>query len=258
MLFAGLLPGLEAVVRRAGELAMELRPALHVSRKADGSTVTQADIAVEELLLTELRHLLPEAAFLGEEGHTAAVGADVPVWVADPIDGTDAYRQGLAYFGVSVGLLHHGETQVGAFFNPHLDEMHLALRGHGATLNGRAIRVMQRDKIGRDCFVCGSSDFHRFFRLDLPLKVRSLGSTANHLALVADGRSCFCFCHPRIWDVAAAALLIEEAGGEVWHLDGTRFHPGRHLDGSMIMPPLAAGPPNLLAEVLKRITWRDQ
>jgi myo-inositol-1(or 4)-monophosphatase len=251
-----LLPQLERIVRRAGRMAMEFRPRLDVRTKADGSFVTQADIAIEEFLAGALGEILPEAAFLGEERPLPAADGERPVWIVDPIDGTDSYRQGLAYFGVSVGLVCGGDFRLGAFFNPHLDEMHLARRGGGATRNGEPVRVQTRDAITADCDVCGSSDFHRFFEFDLPLKVRSLGSTAQHLALVADGRSCFCFCHPRIWDVGATILLLQEAGGAVCHLDGSSFRPAAHLDGKMIRPPLVAGPANLLADILKNIAWK--
>jgi myo-inositol-1(or 4)-monophosphatase len=204
-----------------------------------------------------LGRLVPEARFLGEERPLPPIERDSLVWVVDPIDGTDSYRQGLAYFGVSVGLLRGGETQFGAFYNPHLEDMFLARRGGGATRNGEQIRVQDRDRVTKDCSVCGSSDFHRFFRFALPLKVRSLGSTAQHLALVADGRVSLCFCHPRVWDIAAAALLVEEAGGVLLYLDRRRFMPGAHLDGKMIRPPLAAGPPALVAEVIDQIDWID-
>lgn len=250
-----LLARLEPIIRAAGALALEMRPWLEVSRKADGSVVTQADVAVEQLLHQELSWLLPEAKFIGEERPLPIVGDNEPLWIVDPIDGTDAYRHGLAYFGVSVGLLCGREMTAGAFYNPQLDEMFLACRGGGAQLNGERLHVMERERFDGDCFMFGPSDFHRFYRFDLPIKSRSLGSTAQHLALVAAGRACLAICRPRLWDVAAAALFVTEAGGAVLHIDGRPFLPVEHLTGQMITPPLIAGPEAIIRDALQHLVW---
>jgi len=250
-----LLAGLEPIIRAAGALALELRPQLEVTHKADGSVVTQADVAVEQLLYEELSWLLPEAKFIGEERPLPEIEPDDLLWIVDPIDGTDAYRQGLAYFGISVGLLRGREMAMGVFYNPQLDEMFVAGRGEGAALNGERLRVMDRAQIDGDCFMFGPSDFHRGYRFNLPVKIRSLGSTAQHLALVAAGRAGLALCRPRIWDVAAAALLVTEAGGEILHLDGRPYRPAEHLDGRMINPPLIAGPAPLIRNALRHLSW---
>ncbi len=254
---AEMLAELERIVRHAGRMAMDLRPHLDVRRKADGSVVTQADVAIEDFLAAELGRLRPDAAFVGEERPLPAVDANAPAWIVDPIDGTDGYRQGLAYFGVSVGLARGTDFLLAAFFNPQLNEMYLARRGGGATRNGAPIRVQQRAALAADCVVCGPGNFHRVFRAGLRWEVRSFGSTATHLALVADGRICFCVCRPRLWDVGAGVLLVQEAGGAVRYLDGRAFDPSAHYDGRAIRPPLAAGAANLVDAAIAQIGWAE-
>ncbi|NLH48752.1 MAG: hypothetical protein GX444_09120 [Myxococcales bacterium] len=256
--WSALLGTVETIVRRAGQLALDLQPHLEISRKPDGSVVTQADRAVEQLLADELTPLVPGSLFLGEERPMPEMIGDAPVWIVDPIDGTDSYRQGLAYFGVSVGLAVGKQLKLGVFYNPRLDELFGAARGHGAFLNGAPIHVMRDRRLETECFICGPSDFHRSFRFFLPVKVRSLGSTAAHFALVADGRACFCFCRPWIWDVAAGCLLVEEAGGEIRHLDGTPFRIGAFFDGRRISPPLMGGPPEILDQINGLIRWTNK
>jgi myo-inositol-1(or 4)-monophosphatase len=247
----------EPVVRAAGKLAMALQPNLQVRRKDDGSPVTNADIAVEELLFDRLCSLAPGSVFMGEERPVPQIGEQDLVWVVDPIDGTDSYRHGLAYFGVSVGLAKGCEFLLGVFHNPFLDEMYVAWRGGGAWRNGQRLSVMQAEGLPPGCFACGPSNAHRKYDFALKVKMRSLGSTAQHLALVADGRSCFAFCSARLWDVAAGTLLVDEAGGIVAHLDGEPFCPEQHFQGNAILPALIAGHPNIVSSLVGKIKWRD-
>ncbi len=247
---------LEVIVRRAGAIQLEMRPRLEVSRKRDGTVVTQADVAVERFLSTELLALTPGAKFLGEERALPEIEPHDRVWVVDPIDGTDAYRHGLAYFGASVAFVHDDQLELAAFFNPFLNEMYLARRGHGATLNGRPLVVRETVEIDENEFALGPSDFHRYYRLDLPVKIRSLGSTAEHLALVADGRAGCAFGYAHIWDIAAGVLLVREAGGLFRFLDGSEFEIGEHLHGHQLRRPWVAAAPQFWRRFADAIHWQ--
>jgi len=253
---AELLSRLEDVARRAGALVMEYRPRLQVCRKDDGSVVTQADIAVEHFLFDELTKLTPGAKFIGEERPLPQIAAGDQVWIVDPIDGTDAYRLGLAYFGVSIALVRDGRLETAAFHNPFLDEMYLARRDSGATFNGREINVREAAEIDENDFVLGPSNFHRFYRLDLPVKIHSLGSTAEHLALVADGRASCAFGYASVWDIASGVLLVREAGGLFRFLDGTDYDIAEHLSGRHMRRPFLAAAPQLWPQFAESIRWR--
>jgi myo-inositol-1(or 4)-monophosphatase len=252
---AKLVTRLEEIVRRAGAVAMELRSQLQVRRKEDGTVVTQADLAIEKLLFEELMALTPHAKFLGEERAWPEISDGDEVWIVDPIDGTDAYRHGLAYFGVSVALVRGGRLELAAFHNPFLGEMFLARRDQGATNNGGAMQVRRTDEIDENDFVLGPSDFHRYYRLDLPVKIRSLGSTAEHLALVADGRASCAFGYASIWDIAAGVLLVREAGGLFRFLDGAEYDIIEHLHTQRMRRPFLAAAPQLWRRFADRIDW---
>lgn len=253
----GLIYQLEEVVRQAGDLAMDMRPELTVKTKPDGSLVTQADLAVEEFLRENLTGLAPGSLFLGEESEVPELRPGQPVWIVDPIDGTDAYRLGLAYFGVSVALLRDGIFSLAAFYNPFMKEMYLALAGGGATLNGQSIKVAEKRKLACNDFVLGPSNFHRCYEFRMPMKMRSLGSAAQHLAMVADGRSCCAFLQPYIWDVAAGVLLIREGGGTVRFLDGSVFNEDEHLNGNIFDQPILASHPSVWKQLAANISWRE-
>ncbi|MDP8225531.1 MAG: inositol monophosphatase family protein [Candidatus Lernaella stagnicola] len=250
-----LAAAVERIARQAGRIAMDLRDHLKTERKDDGSAVTQADVAVEDFLFENLSPLVPDAVFLGEERPVPETRSNLPVWVVDPIDGTDAYRQGLAYFGVCVGLAIGCEVVLGVFHNPFLDETYVAWQGGGAYLNGRRISVGTDKQWQRDCFVYGPSNTHLRYRLDMPVKLRSLGSTAEHMVLVADGRACFTFCRGHVWDVAAAVIVVREAGGVVRHFDGRNFCAADHFDGKVITPPLLAGNEEIVGGLIGKIEW---
>ena len=247
---------LENIIRQAGAMAMEMRPHLEVQRKDDGTVVTQADVAVENLLRKRLLELLPESDFLGEEIKAEINGIEGYTWVVDPIDGTDAFRHGLAYFGVSVGLAHDGEIVLAAFYNPMLNELYVARKGEGAYCNGRRMQILHGIALNEESFALGPSDFHIHYHFSLPIKVRSLGSIAQHFALVADGRACCALCRPHLWDIAAGLLLVEEAGGIVRFLDGRSFSARDYLHGELIPSPLLASPPDIWEKIAENINWR--
>lgn len=250
------LAALEEIVRAAGLMALSLRDKLEVSRKPDGTVVTQADVAVEKFLHENLGALAPDAGFLGEENTSTNLQGQKNLWVVDPIDGTDAYRLGLAYFGVSVALAVDCEPVLGAFYNPFMDEMYLAAAGEGATLNGEPIHVRLGISLDDVCLALGPSNFHRYYSMELPIKMHSLGSTAQHFAMVADGRACCVFCRPHIWDIAAGVLLVSEAGGMTRMLNGDDFCFRDYLENSLFKRPVLAAPPDIWEQLAGKIRWK--
>jgi myo-inositol-1(or 4)-monophosphatase len=242
---ATLRSALEAVMREAGELARETarRPFKRWTKGEDNSPVSEGDIAVNELLRARLAAVVPEAGWLSEESEdNPAERATALTWIVDPIDGTRAYITGRADWTVSVALVADSRPLLAALYAPVTDEMFLAARGAGATLNDRAIRA-------GDGTLAGA-------RLAGPRRtLDSLGglkpgilaqpkvfSLALRLARVAHGEldAAFASKGGHDWDLAAADLLVHEAGGVMTDFAGRVLSYNRpHLaHGALI----AAGP----------------
>lgn len=211
---------LKDVAREAGELALDMmRTGAKAWDKSPGNPVTEADIAVNDLIAKRLRGARPEYGWLSEETRDNPVDrTQDKVWVVDPIDGTRAFVKGDTGFCVSIALLHGAKPAVGVIYNPNFDELlHARVHG-GAFLNDRPIRVTQTSKIS--CRMVGQPDV--FAREDAPVRwpgmelIRPIpNAIAWRLCLVAAGRwdAAVALNPKNDWDLAAAVLLVREAGG---------------------------------------------
>lgn len=208
----------------AGRVLMEKFAAgVTVAYKGDIDLVTEADIASEQTIVAIVRQRHPEHDILAEEGQYARKGADQR-WIVDPLDGTTNFAHGFPWFAVSIALEVRGEVVLGAVFNPHNNELFVAERGRGATLNGRSLRVSTTDDLGRallatgfayDHKVCQENNYGQFECFQrVAQAVRRAGVASLDLACVAAGRfDGFWELKLKPWDVAAGVLLVEEAGG---------------------------------------------
>jgi myo-inositol-1(or 4)-monophosphatase len=209
-----------AVAREAGEVAraLFLKP-VDVKLKGKQDFITEADGAVERLIIERLRARFPEDAFLGEEG--GADGKGDAIWVIDPIDGTANFAHRMPHFCVSIAFMSGGELLLGAIAAPMYGELYRARLGRGAFLNDRVMRVADTD-IKRAIVELGWSA-RRPTRAYTSLVERVLstgatfqraGSGALGLAYVADGRTHgYCELHINSWDTLAGLLMVREAGG---------------------------------------------
>lgn len=217
---------------KAGKLTLHYRKRLDrlaVDFKGDKDIVTEADRAVEMLIRRMITRRFPEHAIVGEE-EGATPGNDW-CWSVDPIDGTVSFARGHDHFAVSIALKYRGETEIGVVYMPVLKELYLAVRGQGATMNGRPIGVSRRsrldDAVMATGFACmrkeeGRNNLSRFAKA-LPelLSIRRYGSAAYDLVMVASGRiEGFWELNLNPWDVDAGILLVREAGGQVTDFSG--------------------------------------
>lgn len=199
--------------------------------KADGSSLTLADLASQKALLEKLPEL-EDAPILSEEISAQEqlacweAGQD-GVWCIDPIDGTTNFANGVPLFAVSVAYLVKGETQFGVIYNPTTDEAFYAARGAGAWLNGR--RLPLRPSHPQLNLSVAGIDFKRISdRLATELitrppyySQRNFGSSALEWCFVAAGRlDIYLHGGQALWDYAAGRLILEEAGGVYGVLDG--------------------------------------
>jgi myo-inositol-1(or 4)-monophosphatase len=220
------------MAREAGKLLMQHLGAAKVSHKGDIELVTEADLASEKLIIEKIRSYHPQHGILAEEsGEAVLVGGKRSEWkwIIDPLDGTTNYAHGYPFFCVSIALEHAGVLEVGVVYDPVRDEMFAAERGNGATLNDRKIRVSPIDELNKALVCTGfpynvreRPDFTRdFANFTMAAQaVRRDGSAAIDLAYVACGRfDGFWEDGLSPWDIAAGALLIEEARGKTSNFD---------------------------------------
>ncbi len=218
------------IVRGVAPMVLNEQLSSQVTVKGDADYVTGTDTTVQQYLYEKLSELCPEAAFVAEEQASNPYSSRLR-WIVDPIDGTTNLTHGFGMSAVSVALYDGDEGLYGAIYNPYHDELFVAERGRGAYLNGRRIYCSGRDKM-KDCLaVAEYSPYYKHTSQDVfeihrrlfmrCQDVRSLGAAAIGLAYVAAGRADI-FMSPRLqpWDIAAAMVLISEAGGKTADLAG--------------------------------------
>jgi myo-inositol-1(or 4)-monophosphatase len=204
---------------RAGEIALRTYGRAEAQRKADRSFVTEADRAVERFLREESARLAPGIGYVGEESEPRDPDAE-HVLVADAIDGTGSFVDALPTWSVSIALCRNGEPVRGVVRLPVVDETY-ATEGEALWWNGDRVHPGDPVSIDGESRLLVSSRSHRRFQIRFPGKIRSLGSTAYHLALVARGVAIGALLgRPRSWDLAAGVALVRAAGGDVTDLGG--------------------------------------
>lgn len=227
--------------RAAGKVLREkFNATREIRSKGKRDIVTDADFAADRALRQVILVRFPRDHFLSEEDdatiraklwQAAQSVKDDYLWIADPLDGTTNYAHHIPIFGVSLALFHDNQVQIGAVYDPLLDEMYSAERGRGAFLNGKPIHVSAVDAF--DNAVAGT-EWARDQRLrrrtasvfgkilGRVMSARALGSAALSLCYIAAGRlDAYFHLSLAPWDVAAAALIVEEAGGKVTAPTGT-------------------------------------
>jgi len=217
---------LEAVMREAGELARATARGTFKqwTKGADRSPVTEGDIAVNELLRVRLSALSPKAGWLSEETEDHLAERSMPlVWIVDPIDGTRSYIAGRPDWTISVALAEHGRPLVAALYAPVTEEMFLVSRGHGAMLNGKSIRVSAGDKLSGAKLAGPKRYLERLADLSPDILAQpKVHSLALRIARVAHGAldAAIAGGGTHDWDLAAADLLVHEAGGALTNFAG--------------------------------------
>lgn len=200
-----------------------------IDYKGDVNLVTEVDKRAEKIILGIIKKKYPQHAILAEE--SAPHGQSPYKWIIDPIDGTTNYAHTLPSSCVSIGLEYRGKMLLGGVYDPFRDELFFAQKGRGAFLNGKKIRVSKIKKIKQSLLATGFP-YDRKKSADFLLKVykefligsqdvRRIGSAALDTCYVACGR--FDGYWEQIlmpWDIAAASLILGEAGGRLSDFTG--------------------------------------
>jgi myo-inositol-1(or 4)-monophosphatase len=225
---------LAGAVREAGALALQtFRGEIKSWTKAGSSPVSEADLAVDALLRERLL-AIHDVGWLSEETEDDPARLDqTDVWVVDPIDGTRAYLAGLPDWAVSVALVRGGRPIVAALYAPVTDELFLSIAGTGATVNGTPIAASKGEQLAGATFSGAKRRLDSLAAVEPRIETAPrVPSLALRLARVATGALDGTFAAPNShdWDLAAADLLIHEAGGLMTTLTGqsviyNRPHP---------------------------------
>lgn len=193
--------------------------------------VTEVDLLSEKKAIGIIQQAYPQHAILSEESSGSHSGDSEYTWIIDPIDGTVNFAHEVPICCVSIAVMHNSEIIMGAVYNPIMKELFFAEKGIGAYLNSEPIKVSATASLERALAVVGfpytwsdvaERSFIAFKRaLQQGICVKDIGSAALSLCWLACGRF-DAFWHPKLypWDVAAAYLIVKEAGGEITDFDG--------------------------------------
>jgi myo-inositol-1(or 4)-monophosphatase len=225
------LTEMEIWARQAGEvLADGIGQDIQIDHKSEIDLVTEIDRRSEELLLKTIRSRYPDDRIVAEESGVIQ-GNNGHVWHIDPLDGTVNYAHGIPFFSVSLGYVEEGKITLGVVYDPVRDECFIAERGQGAYVNGQRMSVSNADELIQSLLVTGFpydirenpvNNLDHYSNLSLRSQgVRRMGSAALDLCYVAAGRfEGFWEVQIQSYDIAAGALIVEEAGGKVTDVHG--------------------------------------
>jgi myo-inositol-1(or 4)-monophosphatase len=198
---------------------------VQVSQKSTHDWVTQVDQESEQTIIGHIRKSYPNHAILAEESGQSNSKEDY-CWIIDPLDGTRNFMHGIPHYAISIAVKHKERLEAGVIYDPIRQELFCAARGKGALLNERKIRVSQNKKFNTALIATGFP-FKNREQLSSYLKtfeavftqcsgIRRAGSAALDMAYVAAGRyDAYWEDNVSSWDIAAGALIVEEAGGTV-------------------------------------------
>lgn len=220
----------EESAKAGGTVLLEWAGRFQVREKGPSDLVTEADLASQEVIRDRLLGAFPDHGFLAEENLQIASRCDDYRWIVDPLDGTMNYVHGVPNYAVSIALEQRGEVLVGTVYDPVSGECFSAGKSQGAYLNGRRLSVSGTTTMAEALVAVsfaaqvrrGDSEIAEFIQVMLRARgTRRMGSSALNLCYIAAGRfDGYWSKSTKIWDIAAGALLIREAGGIMTDFQG--------------------------------------
>ena len=245
--YPAMLAQLQQIIRQAA--SEELMPRFRKMQrtfKADGSVVTEADLAMQQRVTEALQQQWPEIALLGEEmteaeQHAQMAHSQTGLWILDPLDGTSNFAAGIPCFSVSLALVVDGEVQLALIYDPILNESFSAIAGQGAWLDDQPLKPVASDLQLSKCIA--QVDFKRL-PTEMAVRLisqppygsqRSFGSGTLDWCWLAAGRvHLYLHGQQKLWDYSAGQLILREAGGHSCNLQGEPVFRGKMESRSVI------------------------
>lgn len=236
------------IAKEAGQYLKEMFSSdFNIEHKGSSDLVTDADYGAESIIIKKIKSIYPECSILSEEAGEINQESRYK-WIVDPLDGTINFSKGIPIFGVILSVLEDDKPIVGVHYIPMFDEIYYATKGEGSFLNGKQIKISNREILSD--FIIGLGDFNIGLddnkkKLDNEIlniitqkispnvmRTKIFGAACYDLACIASGKTdalFYAFSNP--WDVLAGSLIIEEAGGKVYIKDDlTIYSSGKCLD----------------------------
>ncbi len=234
---------IQKIVREAAEIFLDREAANKTREKGAYDYVTVVDETVQSFMQKELCELYPNIQFMGEEKNNSEIELNGCVWVLDPVDGTTNLIHDYHNSAISLALMNNREIQLGIIYNPFSDEMYCAQKDKGSYLNGEKIYVSNSRTMKESLISIGTSPYFKeeaetnfkvFSQIFKDCQdIRRCGAASLDLAYVACGRiDGYMEKHLKLWDYAAGALIVREAGGKVLNYDGETLP--MELDGNVV------------------------
>ncbi len=226
------------MAKNAGRIQLEYFRGRNLSiqtKQNEYDVVTAADKASEVMIVEEIRKLFPDHGIIAEETGKMVDGDKEFIWIIDPLDGTTNFSQGLPIFSVSIGIEHNGETVVGVVYAPYLDELFYSVKGSGAFLNNQRLECSKKARLEESVVATGipydkqtnpDNNLRELSKVAPKVRgLRRLGSAAIDLCYVAAGYfDAYWELNLNKWDIAAGALIAQEAGAKVFSIRENRNH----------------------------------
>ena len=218
--------------RFAGRVIMEQQGKASISEKAANNLVTEADLSAQETIVEMISSHFPDHSIIAEEQDLEIKSSAPDQWIIDPLDGTNNYAHMIPHFSISIAYARSGRVEAGVVYDPVRNEMFTAIRGGGAYLNGKPIRVSGARSLREAVIATGFyydrgrimrktlSSIEKLFEANIH-GIRRFGTASLDLCWVACGRFDAFFEYTlSVWDFAAGMLILEEAGGQCTDQEG--------------------------------------
>jgi myo-inositol-1(or 4)-monophosphatase len=226
-------------LRAAGKVLTSKIGKVTYKLKGRANLLTEADLASQKACMRVIRQAFPDDGFLAEES-PAQYTPNGRLWIIDPLDGTTNYAHTFPAAAVSIGFAKNGRIEAGGVYDPFRKEEFTAVRGRGAFLNGRRLRVSRTPSVSKALLVTGfayaraeKADFYLGFFgefMKLSHDVRRMGAASLDMCWLAAGRTDgYWEFGLKPWDVAAGKLILEEAGGRTSDFSGKAWKVGEKL-----------------------------
>jgi myo-inositol-1(or 4)-monophosphatase len=246
---------IEAIIQKAGNIALEMSSEISIEEKAVGDLVTRADREVERILVEYLASHFPNDGIIGEEGSQKS-GTSGRIWAIDPIDGTADYVRGLPTWSVSVGLIESDRYLEGYVCVPAQNKFYRASLGQGAFCNGKRIHTREGSFSSGE-FIAMNAGTHLKLTQSLDTRICNAPSALGP-CLVASGTVLGAVSLPAyVWDIAGAYAVASEAGAQFRYLDGSNFSLAQIQNRKRMPHALLCGSEAFIAYACSRISERN-